>query len=117
MSLLVMNLRAHGLVRRLETSSGEPKQRPARRWQVAHGSTGRSWDAGFGLHSFLLIIAQREVAISRLKQGAAQLDVLTRSPWSLGHAAGCLMAGSCGSSIGLPPGLLLWVGGQACRLF
>ncbi|MFL5695783.1 MAG: hypothetical protein ACJ797_01600, partial [Ktedonobacteraceae bacterium] len=63
MSLLVMNLRAHGLVGRLETSSIQPKERPVCAWQVAHGSTGRSWFAGFGLISFLLMMAHREVAI------------------------------------------------------
>src|SRR5947208_6176164 len=138
MSLLVMNFRAQGLVGRLGTSSVEPKQRLACTWQVAHGSTGRSWSAGSGLISFLLMIAHREVVIRSLHHGAAQFDVLTRSPWSLSSAAGCLMGRCCGGSIGLPPGLpgesaglllllarlsgesaglLLLLVGQCCRLF
>jgi len=45
------------------------------------------------------------VAISSLHYAAAQFDVLTGSPWSLGNAAGCLVGSSCGGSTGLSPGL------------
>src|SRR5205085_1569810 len=119
-SPLVLNFRAHGLVGRLETPSVKPKERPACREQVAHGSTDRSWSAGFGL----LTIAPREVAIRSLQLGAAQHGVLTRCPWSLGTAAGCLMGRSCGGSIGLPPdrsgqsaALLLLLTGLLLSLF
>jgi len=57
MSFLAMNFRAHQLVGRQETSSVEPKDRLAGTWQVAHGCMGRSWSAGSGLISFLLISA------------------------------------------------------------
>src|SRR5436309_3510786 len=112
MSPLVLNFRAHGLVGRLETPSVKPKERPACREPVAHGSTDRSWSAGFGLLTLLLMIAPREVAIRSLHHGAAQHHVLTRSPWSLGTAAGCLMGRSCSGSIGLSPDR----SGQSARL-
>src|SRR2546423_9543083 len=112
MSSLVMNFRAHGLVGRLETPSVEPKERPVSKRQVAHGSTGRSPSAGFGLTNFLLV-ARRQAAMRDLQNVAAQVDVPARSSWPLGNAGGgCLMGRWFGWSIGQQSGVF----GLATRL-
>src|SRR6266571_2841237 len=109
----------------LETPSGEPKERPASKRHVAHGSTGRSPSAGFGLASFLLMVARRQAAMRDLQNVAAQVDVPARSFWPLGNAGdGCLMGRCFGWSIGQQSGvfglstrLLLLLACQRCGVF
>src|SRR5207253_1435219 len=100
-----MNIRAHELVGRQETSSAELKQRLACTWQVAHGSTGRAWRLGhcaggllgdlFGLPTGLpggllsrsrlgtlrtLVLAVRTLSHTLLLRATALLELIASRP-------------------------------------
>ena len=122
-----MNIRAHELVGRQETSSAELKQRLACTWQVAHGSTGRAWRLGhcaggllgdlFGLPTGLPGESTGLLLVLALLSGASALLLLlvvSQDGRLFGQATRLLflLARPSTRRFGLPMALLLMLTGQ-----
>ncbi len=120
---LVANFLAHEPVRRLETSSGEPKKRPISWLRVAHGGTQRS-------RSGRSVLARSLPMLVRGRQEDGFWRAFAQEPMSL-QVPRRLLRNACGRSAclsrprfflpmgkpsrlpGLPPGLFLL---PACHL-